>query len=116
MRPQEMGALTWDDVDLTARTLDLNKVINGIHAASEEGIKVKINTVLTQNFNEEDELTHDSDVNNAGAESHNDIHDEPHLLAQCHSCQDVSSSINEIQIQKKSREVIAFLGKTSNLI
>ena len=33
---------------------DLNKVINGIHAASEEGIKVKINTVLTQNFNEEE--------------------------------------------------------------
>ena len=27
MRPQEMGALTWDDVDLTERTLDLNKVI-----------------------------------------------------------------------------------------
>ena len=33
---------------------DLNKVVNGIHAASEEGIKVKINTVLTQNFNEEE--------------------------------------------------------------
>ena len=33
---------------------DLNKVINGIHAAREEGIKVKINTVLTQNFNEEE--------------------------------------------------------------
>tara|TARA_R100000808_G_C2152897_1_gene162635 strand:- start:284 stop:1396 length:1113 start_codon:yes stop_codon:yes gene_type:complete len=27
MRPQEMGALQWDDVDLTARTLDLNKAI-----------------------------------------------------------------------------------------
>ena len=27
MRPQEMGALTWDDVDLNNRTLDLNKVI-----------------------------------------------------------------------------------------
>ena len=26
---------------------DLKKVVNGIHAASEEGIKVKINTVLT---------------------------------------------------------------------
>ena len=33
---------------------DLNRVINGIHTASEEGIKVKINTVLTQNFNEEE--------------------------------------------------------------
>ena len=33
---------------------DLKKVVNGIHTASEEGIKVKINTVLTQNFNEEE--------------------------------------------------------------
>ena len=33
---------------------DLNKVINGIHAANAEGIKIKINTVLTQNFNEEE--------------------------------------------------------------
>ena len=33
---------------------DLNKVINGIYTANEEGIKIKINTVLTQNFNEEE--------------------------------------------------------------
>jgi len=33
---------------------DLNKVLNGIYTAKSEGIKVKINTVLTQNFNEEE--------------------------------------------------------------
>ena len=30
---------------------DLSKVLNGIEAAKKEGIKIKINTVLTQNFN-----------------------------------------------------------------
>ncbi len=33
---------------------DLNKVLSGIYTAKSEGIKVKINTVLTQNFNEEE--------------------------------------------------------------
>ncbi len=33
---------------------NLEKVINGIHIAKEEGIKIKINTVLTQHFNEEE--------------------------------------------------------------
>ena len=32
----------------------LEKVINGIHSAIKEGIKVKINTVLTQDFNDEE--------------------------------------------------------------
>ena len=33
---------------------DLDKVLNGIFSATKEGIKVKINTVLTTNFNEEE--------------------------------------------------------------
>ena len=33
---------------------DLNKVLNGIEAAKQEGIKIKINTVLTQNFNDKE--------------------------------------------------------------
>ena len=33
---------------------NLNKVIDGINASLDEGIKVKINTVLTQNFNDEE--------------------------------------------------------------
>ena len=33
---------------------NLEKVINGIHSAINEGIKVKINTVLTQDFNDEE--------------------------------------------------------------
>ncbi len=33
---------------------DLSKVLNGIYTANSEGIKIKINTVLTQNFNEEE--------------------------------------------------------------
>ncbi len=33
---------------------NLNKVLDGIRSAKEHGIKVKINTVLTQNFNEEE--------------------------------------------------------------
>ena len=33
---------------------DLSKVLNGIEAAKKEGIKIKINTVLTQNFNDKE--------------------------------------------------------------
>ena len=33
---------------------DLSKVLNGIEAAKQEGIKIKINTVLTQNFNDKE--------------------------------------------------------------
>ena len=33
---------------------DLSKVLNGIEAAKQEGIKIKINTVLTQNFNDQE--------------------------------------------------------------
>ncbi len=33
---------------------DLNKVLNGIEIAKQEGIKIKINTVLTQNFNDKE--------------------------------------------------------------
>ncbi len=33
---------------------DLNKVLNGIEVAKQEGIKIKINTVLTQNFNDKE--------------------------------------------------------------
>ena len=33
---------------------DLSKVLNGIEAAKHEGIKIKINTVLTQNFNDKE--------------------------------------------------------------
>ena len=33
----------------------LEKVINGIHSAINEGIKVKINTVITKDFNDEEE-------------------------------------------------------------
>mgnify|MGYP003346120574 FL=1 len=35
---------------------DLSKVLNGIEAAKKEGIKIKINTVLTQNFNNKEIL------------------------------------------------------------
>ncbi len=33
---------------------DLNKVLNGIEVAKQEGIKIKINTVLTHNFNDKE--------------------------------------------------------------
>ena len=33
---------------------DLSKVLNGIEASKQEGIKIKINTVLTQNFNDKE--------------------------------------------------------------
>ncbi len=33
---------------------DLNKVLNGIEVAKKEGIKIKINTVLTHNFNDKE--------------------------------------------------------------
>ena len=33
---------------------DLSKVLNGIESAKQEGIKIKINTVLTQNFNDKE--------------------------------------------------------------
>ena len=33
---------------------DLSKVLNGIEVAKQEGIKIKINTVLTQNFNDKE--------------------------------------------------------------
>ncbi len=33
---------------------DLRKVLNGIEVAKQEGIKIKINTVLTQNFNDQE--------------------------------------------------------------
>ena len=33
---------------------DLSKVLNGIEVAKKEGIKIKINTVLTQNFNDKE--------------------------------------------------------------
>ena len=31
-----------------------SKVLSGIEAAKQEGIKIKINTVLTQNFNDKE--------------------------------------------------------------
>jgi integrase len=34
-RPQELGALTWDDIDLQARTLDINKAIKTTHTGKQ---------------------------------------------------------------------------------
>ena len=34
-RPQELGALTWDDIDLQARTLDINKAIHLTHSGKQ---------------------------------------------------------------------------------